>query len=211
MRTLITTLLALAASLALAQQNTSISRNINDDGKTLSIRVKGTVDGKPIDYDRTFDVSSLNRDERNALREHILDSLNVSMPAPPRPPKPPKAPRAAMSLRAPMTPMPPVAPLAPPTPPTAPESVAIISSDQETISVTNGDNQTMAVGGKHPYTKEVKYDSDAGQLYLRYKFQKDGDDFTYERTIDAPNKSQKERQQIIDEIEKSIGLPKSGK
>ncbi|QDK77919.1 hypothetical protein EXU85_04670 [Spirosoma sp. KCTC 42546] len=204
MKTLVTAFLALSASVAMAQHGTSISRNINDDGKTLSIRVKGTVDDKPIDYDRTFDVSNLNKDERDALREHILDSLNVSMPAPPRPPR---APRAALAPHAPMPPRAPIAPRAP----RSPESIAIISSDQETVSLTNGDNQTMAVGGKHPYTKEVKYDSDAGQLYLRYKFQKDGDDVTYERTIDVQNKSQQERQRLIEDIEKSIGVPKAGK
>ncbi|GAB4051141.1 hypothetical protein [Spirosoma litoris] len=198
MRTLLTTVLALATSLVFAQHHNSISRSINDDGKTLSIRVKGTVDGNPIDYDRTFDVSTLNQDERNALREHILDSLNVSAPEPIKPLKPFKAPRAALAPHAPIAPK-------------SPESVAIISSDQETVSITNGNNHTMAVGGKHPYTKEVKYDSDSGQLYLRYKFQKDGDDVTYERTLDVQNKSQQERQQLIDDIEKSIGVPKAGK
>lgn len=206
MKTLVTALLALTTSLAFAQKHTSISRNINDDGKTLSIRVKGTVDDKPIDYDRTFDVSNLNKDERNALREHILDSLNVSMPAPVAP-RAPRAPRAPMAPRASLAPIAPIAPV----PPVHPESIAIISSDQATVSVTNGDNETMAVGGKNPYTKEVKYDSNSGQLYLRYKFQKDGDDVTYERTIDAQNKSQQERQRIIEDIEKSIGVPKAGK
>ncbi|QMW03125.1 hypothetical protein [Spirosoma foliorum] len=201
MKTLLTTVLALATSLVFAQHHNSISRSINDDGKTLSIRVKGTVDGNPIDYDRTFDVSNLNRDERDALREHILDSLNVSTPEPIKPLKPLKAPRAALAPHA------PIAPKAS----KSPESVAIISSDQETVSVTNGDNQTMAVGGKHPFVKVVNYNSDSGQLYLRYKFQKDGDDVTYERTLDVQNKSQQERQQLIDDIEKSIGLPKAGK
>ena len=206
MKTLTITLLALISSAAIAQK-TAISRSINDNGKTLSIRINGTVNGKPIDYDRTFDVASLSKDERNALREHILDSLNVSMPEPPRPPVAPRASRAPLTPRAPFTP---TAPL-PPTPPTPPNSVAIMSSDQSVVSVTNGDNQAMAVGGKHPYTKEVKYDSNSGQLYLRYKFQKDGDDFIYERTIDAPNKSQQERQRMIDGIEQEIGVPKTGK
>lgn len=97
MKTLVTALLALSTSLVMAQHNNSISRSINDDGKTLSIRINGTVDDKPIDYDRTFDVSGLNKDERNALREHILDSLHVSMPEPPRI-------RTALVPRAPMPP-----------------------------------------------------------------------------------------------------------
>jgi hypothetical protein len=204
MKTLVTTLFALTASLVLAQNKSSISRSINDDGKTLSIRVNGTVDDKPIDYDRTFDVSKLNRDERNALREHILDSLNVGMP---EPPKRPIAPRAALAPRAPMNPRTPLAP----TPPTPPEPMAIISSDQSIVSVSSGDNQAVAVGGKNPYTKEVKYNSESGQLFLRYRFKKDGEEFTYERKVDAHDKSQQERQQIIDGIEKEIGVPKNSK
>lgn len=203
MRTLVTTLLALTTSLAFAQHS-SISRNINDDGKTLSIRVKGTVNDKLIDYDRTFDVSSLSKNERNALREHILDSLNVAVP---EPPKPPVAPRTAL---APPIPVAPVAPIAP-TPPPHPGEVGINSSEQTIISVNSGNNLTVAVGGKQPYTKEVNYNTESGQLHLRYRFRKDGDDFTYDRTLDAQNKSQQERQQIIDSIEKEIGVPTTRK
>lgn len=199
MKTLVTTLLALTTSLAIAQHS-SISRSINDDGKTLSIRVKGMVDDKPIDYDRTFDVSRLNNTERNALREHILDSLNVSVP---EPPKPPVAPRAALAPPAPRAPM-------PPTPP-HPESIDINSSDQTTISINSDNNLAVAVGGKQPYTKEVNYNAESGELHLRYRFRKDGDDFTYDRTLDAQNKSQQERQRIIDTIEKEIGVPTTRK
>ena len=201
MNTLIITLVALSTSVAIAQHQNSLSRSINDDGKTLSIRIKGTVDDKPIDYDRTFDVSGLTRDERDALREHVLDSLHVSMPVPP---KRPLGPRAALAPRAPRAPLPPVAP-------GHSESLTLMNSDQSVVSVTNGDNMAVAVGGKQPYTKEVNYNSESGQLHLRYRFRKDGDDFTYDRTLDVQNKSQQERQRIIDDIEKTIGVPTSSK
>ena len=208
MKTFAFTVFSLVSSLALAQRHTSISRSINDDGKTLSIRVNGTIDGKPVDYDRTFDVARLNRDERNALRERILDSLAVSLPEPPKPPVAPNAPQTPGLSIAPDAPTPPT----PPTPPVHPnESITIHSSDDSVVSVTGGDSQVVAVGGKQPYTKEVKYDSQSGQLYLRYRFKKDGDEVTYERTIDARNKSQQERQRMIDAIEKGIGVPATGK
>ncbi|ADB40604.1 hypothetical protein [Spirosoma linguale] len=206
MKTLVTALLALSTSLVMAQHNNSISQSINDDGKTLSIRINGTVDDKPIDYDRTFDVSGLNKDERNALREHILDSLHVSMPEPPRI-------RTARAPRAPMAPRAPLAPISPrlhslrqPG-----ESVTVITSNGQTVSVSGNDNQVVVVDGKEPYTKEVSYNKESGKLHLRYRFKKDEDDFTYERTIDAPNKSQQERQRIIDDIEKTIGVPKASR
>ncbi|MBD2751574.1 hypothetical protein [Spirosoma validum] len=190
MKIILTTFLALTGSLALAQQHNSISQSISDDEKNLSIRVNGTVDGKPIDYDRTFDVSSLNKSERDALRERILDSLNIRMPEPPIPPTAPKAPE----------------------PPTFhSKSVTVIQGNGPTISASGSGSQVLAVGGKNPYTKEVNYDPESGQLFLRYRFQKDGEDFTYDRTVNARDKSQQERQRIIDGVEKEIGLPANSK
>jgi hypothetical protein len=211
MKTLTTTLLALTTSLVMAQHNTSISRSINDDGKTLSIRINGTVDDKPIDYDRTFDVSGLTKDERNALRERILDSLHVSMPEPPRIRV---TPRVTLAPRAPMAPSAPLAPRAPLTvqsPRQLGESVSVITTNGRTVSVSGHDNQVVVVDGRNPYTKEVSYNAESGKLFLRYRFRKEEDDFTYERTIDAPNKSQQERQRIIDDIEQTIGVPKASR
>ncbi|WP_080054642.1 hypothetical protein [Spirosoma aerolatum] len=204
MKTHITILLALASSLAMAQKHSSLSTSINDDEKTLSIRVNGTVDGQKIDYDRSFNVSGLNLAERNALRERILDSLHISRPEPPIPPTEP-----AMSIAAPAAPKAPKAPKPPRF--DGSESVTIISSDGPMITSSNGNSQAVAVGGKNPYTKEVNYDSETGKLFLRYRFQKDGEDITYERTLNARDKSQQERQQLIERIEKEIGIPKSGK
>ncbi|WP_020594726.1 hypothetical protein [Spirosoma panaciterrae] len=204
MKTLITTLLALTSSLAIAQKHSSLSTSINDDEKTLSIRVNGTVDGQKIDYDRRFDVSGLNLAERNALRERILDSLHISRPEPPIPPKEP-----AMSMAAPVAPKAPKAPKPPRF--DGSESITIISSDDPTVTSSHGEKQAVAVGGKNPYTKEVTYDQESGKLFLRYRFQKDGEDITYERTLNARDKSQQERQQLIERIEKEIGVPKSGK
>lgn len=196
MKTLALTLFVLAGSAAIAQKHSSINRNINDDGKTLSIRVNGTVDGKPIDYDRTFDVASLNLEERNALRERILDSLNISMPEPPVPPVPPIS----------SVPSIPSVPPIPPVPPVNPD-ISVNGGSPSMVRIDNDNTLTEAVGGKKPFTKEVKYDSETGQLYLRYRLTKDGDDFTYERTVDAKGKTQQERQRIIEIIEKEIGVP----
>ncbi|UFH54226.1 hypothetical protein [Spirosoma sp. KNUC1025] len=200
MKLLMITLLALTSTFALAQKHTSLSRTVNDDEKTLSISVHGTVDGKPLDYERSFDVSKLNTTERNALREHILDSLNISTPEPPKPPV------AAVAPTAPESPKPPKAPRFDNN-----ESITIINSEKQTVSSTRGDAQTVAVGGKNPYTKEVNYDPENGRLYVRYRYQKDGEDITYERTLNARDKSQQERDRIIEGIEKEIGLPKNTK
>ncbi|WP_338875203.1 hypothetical protein WBJ53_06225 [Spirosoma sp. SC4-14] len=195
MKTFVTAILVLSSSFVFAQKRNSINRNINDDGKTLSIRVNGIVDGQTIDYDRTFDVSDLSKTERDALRHRILDSLNVGTPDPPRPPRAPAAPRE------------PRAPRPPREPRLHSESITMLSSDNVGESVNGADHVAMAVGGKNPYTKEVRYNANSGQLYLRYRFQRDGEDITYERKIDAHNKSKEERQRLIEGIEKEIGVP----
>ena len=43
MKTSLVSMLTLVSAMALAQHHVSINRSINDDGKTLSIRVDGTI------------------------------------------------------------------------------------------------------------------------------------------------------------------------
>ena len=66
MKTISILSLTLISSLAVAQHR-SISSNTNDDGKTMSIRIHGTIDGRPINFDRTYDVAHLNKTERKEL------------------------------------------------------------------------------------------------------------------------------------------------
>ena len=223
MKTSLACTLALISSLAFAQKNISINRSIHDDGKTLSIRVDGTIDGQSINYNRTFNVGHLSKTERNDLRDHLLDSLGVGLPEPPIAPHPPVAPRAPMSARASIAPHAPAAPHAPmaphapvpPEPPVAPRfdgeshsRAYYYDNSRPSVRVYNGRNEVVAMGGKQPYTKEVRFNPESGQLYLRYRFSKDGDEYQYERKIDARDKTEQERQRLIDRFEQEIGLPK---
>ncbi|WP_234736842.1 hypothetical protein [Tellurirhabdus bombi] len=171
MKLLFTSLIMGTSLVALAQDN-SISRSISDNGKTLSIRVKGTQNGKNYDYDRSFDVSNLDKAARNDLSNRILDSLGLeklSVPSPPSAPSAPSAPK---------------------------------------VSVQSASTQKRnSADGQNPFSKEVSYSSSSGELLLRYKFKRDGKDVLFERTIDARNKSEQERQQLISEVEKEIGVP----
>lgn len=78
-----------------AQQSrtSSTHTNINDDDKTLSIQVDGTVDGKPITYDRRFNVDGMSIAQKDALKQRIFDSLGIGEP--PKPPVPPSPPKLA--------------------------------------------------------------------------------------------------------------------
>ena len=170
---------------ALAQKNISITHSINDDGNRLSIIIKGTANGKPIDYNRVFDVSSMTTAERNALKERVYDSLGLSAPTPPHPPI---APRQPIALSEPVAPVPPQAPNAP------------------VISATSGYNDIYSIGGDHPYTKEIKYNPATGMLTMKYRFMKNKEEVTIEKTIDAKDKSKDERDEIIRKYEREIGI-----
>jgi hypothetical protein len=102
MKSLLTLALLSIGTLALAQasRQSTTSTTINDDGKTLSVQVEGQVDGKSIEYRRTFDVAQLSRRAKDDLKHRIFDSLGIGEPvAPPRPvapPEPPTRPRGGV-------------------------------------------------------------------------------------------------------------------
>ncbi len=184
MKTLSIVGLLFVSSMAMAQYR-SISSSIDDNGQTMSIRVKGTIDGRAIQYDRTFDVAHLSKTERKELRDHVLDSLGIQSPTPPVPPTPPTSPT----------------PPTPPVPPTPPSGV-------EYSDGYNRSGHSAPKPLKDGFEKEVKYNSETGELFMRYRFNKDGEEVIYERTINAADKSEKERKNIIEKIEQELGLKK---
>jgi hypothetical protein len=183
MKTILIAFLALTSFVTVAQNN--ISQSISSNDNTLKIHIDGTLNGNPIDYNRTFDVTGLSKTERNALRDHVLDSLGVALPKAPVSPRPPVAPKPAFDR----------------------ETSVSMRSGGPVLTAQGPNGQATAVGGKQPYTKEMKYNPESGELFLRYRFKKGGDEFIYERTMNARNKSEKERQRIVEGIESEIGLP----
>ncbi len=75
------TLLLSACSMAVvAQTKTSknrVSQRVSDNDKTMQISINGDIDGRAVNYDRTFDVSNLNQAEKDALKQRIADSLGL--------------------------------------------------------------------------------------------------------------------------------------
>ena len=179
--------LALAAT---AQRHISINQQITDDGKTMTISIAGISEQKPINYKRTFDVAGMSPAEKDALKARVYDSLGLPLPVAPNAALEPHAP--ARLVNAAMAPIEPLAPLAP-MPPTL-------------LMSTSPYQHTYAIGGTHPYTKEVKYNPGTGMLTLKYRFIKKGKEVAAEKTIDAAGNSQEQRDQIIRSYEKEIGL-----
>ncbi|MBE9460920.1 hypothetical protein ACFP1I_19710 [Dyadobacter subterraneus] len=161
-------------------QSRSVSRSIEDDGKSVSIHISGTIDGQTIKYDHTFDLSFLDKSERLALKEKVLDSLDLSFPPPPEPPIPPlfsdEDPEEEVS-----------------------------KADDETVEIEKTEHTETVCDKKQPFSKQIKYNAE-GQMYMHYQFVKNGEDFEYERTLNANGKSESERQRIIAETEQEIGF-----
>ena len=89
MKIITTLLLSACTVMAVAQTNNkqSLHQDIDDNGKTLTIHINGTAEGKTIKYYKQFDVAKMSRQERETLINHITDSLgikrNVHAPVPP--------------------------------------------------------------------------------------------------------------------------------
>ena len=180
MKKFLTILFAGVTGLAFAQDKIDLSRSIDDNGTTLKINVRGTVNGKHIDYNKTFDVAGLSKEERLELRERVLDSLGVGNIATPKPPKEPAEPAVVASISL---------------------------SSEPVVSAAAKFSQSYVVGGDRPYTKQIRYNPDNGELYMRYRFNKNDEEFSYEKTVDVSGKSEDERLRIIRDFERQIGVP----
>lgn len=191
MKKVLTILLAGVSTLTFAQKKIDLSRSIDDDGKKLSISVHGTIDGKRIDYDRTFSVAGLSKEERTDLADKLLDSLGlekINAPSPPSPPQAPHEPRASKS----------------------PTHFSADKSDNDApvmVWVEEDQKDAAPAENSKPYEKKVKYNSESGELYMCYQFVKNGEEFIYEKTVNAAEKTEKQRQSIILNFEKEIALP----
>ncbi|HEV7380772.1 MAG TPA: hypothetical protein VGN64_13325 [Dyadobacter sp.] len=172
-------ILAGASATAFAQKHNHISRSIDDDGNKLSISINGTIDGKNIHYDRTILVAGLTKKERKDITQEVFDSLGLG------------------SIEVPATPEPPRSRPAPRT---------FISPNDESTTNEIETNRTEKLAGK-PYRKEVKFDSETGEMHLRYEFMRNGEEFVYEKTVNAASKTDKQREQIISNFEEEIVLP----
>lgn len=80
-------LLTSFTALAQTSKHANLNTEINDDGKTYSIRIDGDRNGKEIHYNRTFSVVGFSHGQKESLKNRVLDSLGLGeTPPSPRPP-----------------------------------------------------------------------------------------------------------------------------
>ena len=182
--------LAVGNSCAFGQSKT-VHKSIVSDGNALSIHVSGSIDGEDFDFDHTFDISSFDKIAKLVFKDKILDSMDVivsEIPGQPNIPKVPKTPKHPKAQR----------------PATVPKPD--VTNEPEEVTTSDNQYRIHRSAEKKPFSKEVKYNSECGELFLRYKYEKDGEEYEYERTINAKNKSESERRHIIEETERELGL-----
>lgn len=61
-------------------EDNNTKMKIEDNSKTLSIKVETKNTENPIDYDKSFDVRNMNDSQKRQLENYILDSLGIKKP-----------------------------------------------------------------------------------------------------------------------------------
>lgn len=133
---------------ALAQKSISTKQSINDDSRQLSIVINGEANGKTIEYDRVFDVTGMPHLQQNASTERVYDIPGLPSPLP---------------AHIPVVSIPPARDV-PPVPPVP------------VISAKTAYTGAYTSGGHHPYTKEIKYNPQAGLPCMKYRLIKNGEE-----------------------------------
>ena len=80
-------LLTSFTTLAQTSVQSNLNTSINDNGKTFLIQIDGDRSGKAIHYKRTFDVGGMSQEQKEAMKNRVLDSLGLGE-APPQPAQP---------------------------------------------------------------------------------------------------------------------------
>jgi hypothetical protein len=201
MKKILTILLAGVSTMAIAQKRAYLSRSVDDDGKKLSIKVSGTIDGKDIDVSKSFDVEGMSNEDREALREQVLSSIaegNLDLPGPKVPCK------VSVSVDLSKPPVPPA--------PDSPEPMAFSSNEVNAEMISSGKGFIKEPVSNDPkgFSKQVRYNSETGEMFIKYRFMKNGEEYIYEKTVNAADKSEKQRSQIVEKFESEIELPGKG-
>ncbi|TLV00999.1 hypothetical protein [Dyadobacter luticola] len=92
------------------------------------------------------------------------------------------------------------------------ESGIVYSKDkgQHWASLTESFEEDPDASGMKDFSKQVKISSESNEMFLRYRFVKNDEEFIFEKTVNIADKSESQRKRIIEDFEKEIGLPGKG-
>ena len=80
MKHIVATLLFSTFSLfvqAQKKEHSSVSKIINDDGKTLTLTIDASFNNHKVYFTNTYDVVGLNQKQKDALVKRVTDSLAI--------------------------------------------------------------------------------------------------------------------------------------
>lgn len=188
MKTLFTLFLLTVGFSALAQR--SSSKQITNDGRQLRIRIDIEQSDRSIHYRRSFDVSDMDESAVKALENHIVDSLDrassdeVSMVIG-------KQKHENQRIKK-----------------STEEHIVYSSSSAEARAerMEANANSSLSPSDVAPSSVLVREDKENGRLWMQYTFQKDGEELVIERTANVVGKTEREKQAIIKETERSFGI-----
>ncbi|GAB3771946.1 hypothetical protein GCM10028818_11460 [Spirosoma horti] len=188
MKTLFTLFLLTVGCSAFAQR--SSNKQITNDGRQLRIRVDIEQPDRSVHYRRTFDVADLDESAVKALENHIIDSLDrassddVSILVNKQKHEKQRIKKATE------------------------EHVVYSSSsaDSQVDRLEANASSSLSPSDVAPSSVQVREDKENGRLWMQYTFQKDGEELVIERTANVVGKTEREKQAIIKETERSFGI-----
>ncbi|WP_420148165.1 hypothetical protein [Spirosoma sp.] len=187
MKTLFTLLLLSVCFGAVAQR--SYSKLVTTDGRQLRIRVDIEKTGQSVHYNRSFDVADMDDSDVKELENHVIDSLNqvVLNQATEINIDRKYTDRSKRKHK---------------------EEQIAYASKNESIdeSMQTNASSSLSASDVPPSSVLVKEDKENGRLWMQYTFEKDGEQLIIERTANVVGKSEREKQAIIKETERSFGI-----
>ncbi|GAB2586267.1 hypothetical protein [Spirosoma areae] len=191
MKTLCTLLLVGISFCAVAQR--SSSKHITTDGRQLHIRVDIEEPNRSVHYSRSFDVADMEAKAVKALESQILDSLDQA-PSNQYKTAVVEKKHEAKSTKTQCS-----------------EQTASVRSAEATAATTAESMQastdsSLSPSDVAPSSVLVREDKENGRLWMQYTFQKDGEELIIERTANVIGKTEREKQAIIKETERSFGI-----
>jgi prophage antirepressor-like protein len=61
-----------------AQVKETVLKSVHDNGKTMQLKILVALHDASINYDQTFDVSKMNKVQKNDLINHVIDSIGAT-------------------------------------------------------------------------------------------------------------------------------------
>ena len=189
MKTLCTLLLLTVGFSTFAQR--SSSKHVTTDDRQLRIRLDIEQPGRSVHYSRSFDVSDMEASDIKALENHIVDSLEhvssdqvagVVI----------EGKRVERQHRKKQD-----------------DEQLLYASDEKSQAnarLEASAHSSLSPGDVAPSSVLVREDKENGRLWMQYTFQKDGEELIIERTANVVGKTEREKQAIIKETERSFGI-----